>query len=66
MRVTLNGDARELRDGVTVDDLIRELGLGERRIAVEINLDIVPRDAFAQRRLRDGDVVEVVQFIGGG
>lgn len=66
MRVTLNGDAREVRDGVTVDDLVRELGLGARRIAVEVNLDIVPRDEFARRALRDGDVVEVVQFIGGG
>jgi thiamine biosynthesis protein ThiS len=66
MRVTVNGDARELADGVTVDQLVRELGLGARRIAVEINLDVVPRAELAQRVLRDGDVIEIVQFIGGG
>ena len=66
MRVTVNGDARELSDGVTVEQLVRELGLGARRIAVEINLDVVPRAELAQRLLRDGDVVEIVQFIGGG
>ena len=64
MRVTLNGDARELRAGLTVDDLVRELGVGARRVAVEINLDVVPRDEFGRRTLCEGDVVEVVQFIG--
>lgn len=66
MRVTLNGEPRELRDGVTVADLVGELGLGARRVAVEINLDVLARDDYAQRALRDGDVVEIVQFVGGG
>ena len=66
MRVTVNGDARELADGTTVEQLVRELGLGARRIAVEINLDVVPRAEHAARLLRDGDVIEIVQFIGGG
>ncbi|MGD9763820.1 MAG: sulfur carrier protein ThiS [Candidatus Binatia bacterium] len=66
MRVMLNGDARELRDAITVGDLVQELGLGARRVAVEINLDIVPRAEFAQRALREGDIIEIVQFMGGG
>jgi sulfur carrier protein len=66
MRVTVNGDARELRDGFTVDELVQSLGLGQRRVAVEINLDVVPRTDYALRALHDGDVVEVVQFVGGG
>ena len=66
MRVTVNGDARELRDGVTIDELVRELGFGARRIAVEVNLDVVPRAEYAARVLCDGDVIEIVQFIGGG
>jgi sulfur carrier protein len=49
-----------------VSDLVDELGLGKRRIAVEVNRDILPRDAYARHSLRDGDVVEIVQFIGGG
>ena len=66
MRVTVNGEARELRDGLTVADLVDELGLHARRIAVEINLDILARDDYRQRTLCDGDVVEIVQFVGGG
>jgi len=66
MRVTLNGDTRELRDGLTVDELVRELGLRPPRIAVEINLDVLARDDYGRRALRDGDVVEIVHFIGGG
>jgi len=66
MRVTVNGDARDVRDGLTIDELIAALDMGARRIAVEVNLDVVPRDAYARRALCDGDVVEIVQFIGGG
>lgn len=66
MRVTLNGEARELSEGLTVNDLVDQLGLNERRIAVEINRDILPRDDYANRAIQEGDVVEIVQFIGGG
>jgi sulfur carrier protein len=66
MRVTLNGEARDLSEGLTVNDLVDELGLHQRRIAVEVNRDILPRDDYARHTLRDGDVVEIVQFIGGG
>jgi thiamine biosynthesis protein ThiS len=66
MQVTLNGEARHLRDGLTVAELLSELGLRARRIAVEVNLDILPRDDYQGRALRDGDVVEIVQFVGGG
>ena len=66
MRVTLNGEPRDLRDGLTVGELVHTLGLRTRRIAVEINLDILPRDDYDGRALCDGDVVEIVHFIGGG
>jgi sulfur carrier protein len=66
MRVRLNGEARELGDGITIAELVGELGLATRRIAVEVNRDIVPRDAYPARSLSDGDEVEIVQFIGGG
>jgi sulfur carrier protein len=65
MRLVLNGEARECRAGVTVAELVTELGLGERRIAVEVNRDILPREAYAHA-LSDGDEVEIVHFIGGG
>ena len=66
MQVTLNGEPRQVRDGLTVAELVSDLGLRARRIAVEINLGVLARDDYARRALRDGDVVEIVQFIGGG
>jgi thiamine biosynthesis protein ThiS len=66
MHVTLNGEPRHVRDGLTVAELVGDLGLRARRIAVEINLDILARDDYERRALRDGDVVEIVHFIGGG
>lgn len=66
MQVTLNGESTQLADGATIDDLVSQLDLSQRRIAVEVNRDIVPRDCFAARTLRDGDVIEIVHFIGGG
>lgn len=66
MQISLNGEIRQLRDGMTVADLVDELGMGDRRIAVEINLNIVPRSLHAQQVIHDGDKVEIVQAIGGG
>jgi len=66
MRVVVNGEARELPERVTVAQLIDQLGLGARRIAVEVNRDVLPRGAYADHRLTEGDQVEIVQFIGGG
>jgi len=66
VQVILNGEPRRVADGICVGELIRELGLGERRIAVELNQSIVPRETYAQSRLREGDVIEIVHFIGGG
>ncbi|MBU1285708.1 MAG: sulfur carrier protein ThiS [Gammaproteobacteria bacterium] len=66
MHVQLNGEAFELPDGTTVAELIDRLDLAGRRVAVELNLDIVPRSQHAATALREGDQVEVVHAIGGG
>jgi sulfur carrier protein len=66
MHVQLNGEAFELSDGTTVAELIDRLDLAGRRVAVELNLDIVPRSQHAATALREGDQVEVVHAIGGG
>ena len=66
MHVQLNGEAFELPDGTTVAELIDRLDLAGRRVAVELNLDIVPRSQHAATALREGDRVEVVHAIGGG
>jgi len=66
MRIQLNGEAYELDEPASVADLLQRLELVGRRVAVELNLEIVPRSAHATTRLQDGDRVEVVHAIGGG
>ncbi len=66
IRLTVNGEARDIEDGATIAGLIDTLRLTGRRIAVERNGDIVPRSRHASERLADGDHLEIVQAIGGG
>ncbi len=66
MTIVLNGDERECREDMTIADLVTELGLGQRRIAVEANREIIPREQYATHRLRAGDHLEIVHFVGGG
>ncbi len=66
MTLRLNGDVRECREGITVAALVEELGLGNKRIAVEVNRDIIPRDEYAHCGLQQDDEVEIVHFVGGG
>jgi len=56
----------EFSDGLTVSALMDELGILEERVAVELNLNILPKRAFAETVLMDGDRIEVVSFVGGG
>ena len=66
MQLRINGKAETLPDGLTVAALIEHLALGRRRVAVEVNREIVPRAAHAAMRLAEGDEVEIVHAIGGG
>lgn len=66
MKLQVNGDARELPDGATVGDLLVDLGLAGVLVAVERNQDIVPRARHAATALAEGDVIEIVHFVGGG
>ncbi len=66
MRIQLNGDPFELPDGETVAGLLVRLELVGRRVAVELNQDIVPRSQHGDTVLSEGDQIEVVHAIGGG
>jgi sulfur carrier protein len=66
VEIRLNGETRDVADSVSLAGLLQVLGVANRRVAVELNRDIVPRERFATTRLAPGDVVEVVQFVGGG
>ena len=64
--LTLNGDQRRFTTGASVADLVRDIGLDPAKVAVERNLGIVPRSMLADVALADGDVLEIVHFVGGG
>lgn len=66
MQIQVNGQAMEFGEGATVSELIQRMELTGKRLAVEVNEDIVPRSDHVRFRLSDGDRVEVVHAIGGG
>ena len=66
IHIHVNGQARIWRSGATVADLLQDLDIQTERVAVELNLEILDRAAFGQRRLQNGDRVEILGFIGGG
>ena len=66
MKILLNGQEKSLEPPVTVAALLRDMGLGDRRVAVEVNREIVPRSRHGEFQLQDKDRVEVVFAIGGG
>lgn len=66
MKLRINGEAREVPDGLTVRALLDLLELRGERIAVEVNTEVVRRARHTEHRLTDGDEVEIVTFVGGG
>ena len=66
MNLTVNGETRSLAGVTHVASLVAALGLDGRKVAVERNLEIVPRSAYESTSLEDGDRIEIVHFIGGG
>ena len=66
MRVEINGEPREVTEASTILDLLGELGIDARKVALERNLEIVPRSIYANTVLGPGDKLEIVHFIGGG
>ena len=66
MNIQLNGEAREIPDNSTAQDLIEQLGLSGKRLAMELNREIVPRSSYTSTPLNNGDEIEIVHAIGGG
>ena len=66
MQITLNGEIRALNPDTRLSDLIAELNLANKRIAIEVNTEIVPRSNFHNHELQEGDRIEIVHAIGGG
>jgi sulfur carrier protein len=66
MQIVVNDQTRNLADGATVAALLDELKLAGKPVAVEVNLELIPRQRHAQHRLAEGDRLEIVTLVGGG
>jgi thiamine biosynthesis protein ThiS len=66
LKLTVNGEMRRIAAGATIADLVESLGLTPQKVAVEHNAEIAPRSTLADVALADGDVLEIVHFVGGG
>lgn len=66
VEILVNGEPRQIAPGTTVADLLVELGVEPRQVAVEVNLELVPRGRHAEHALAAGDSLEVVTLVGGG
>ena len=66
LALTLNGEPHRIAQSSSVADLVRDIGLDPKKVAVERNLEIVPRSTLAEVMLADGDILEIVHFVGGG
>ena len=66
MRITLNGESRDIAGGMTVQKLLDSLSFSAEATVVERNMDILDRSVYATTPLSDGDTIELVRFVGGG
>lgn len=66
MKLTVNGETRELTDGASIDALLEAMGLAGQPVAVEVNRQVVPKRQHETHTLTDGDTIELVTLVGGG
>lgn len=66
MQIIVNGEPREVNTGLTAAQLVEDMQISGQRIAMEVNLEIVPRSTYAEHIFKEGDKVEVVHAVGGG
>ncbi len=66
MEIIVNGEPRQVEDGCTAAQLVEAMGLAGQRVAMEVNLEIVPRSSYAVHALQAGDRIEIVHAVGGG
>jgi thiamine biosynthesis protein ThiS len=66
MKIKINGEEKQIADGLSIHALLESLQIRPGRVVVERNRDIVPRDSFGATMLVEGDALEIVHFVGGG
>ena len=66
MTLIINGTATDMKEGLSVEGLLKELDIEPGRVAVEVNVNIIKKVNYQEYQLQDGDSVEIVNFVGGG
>jgi thiamine biosynthesis protein ThiS len=66
LQIRVNGEQRDVAEGLSIAEMLGEMGLNPRKVAVERNLEIVPRSTLGRVRVEHGDAYEIVHFVGGG
>ncbi len=66
MQIQINGEKRDFATEITVTKMLQELKIRPGRVVVELNRDILSRDAYEDTHLKEGDAIEIVHFVGGG
>ena len=66
MQIIVNGEQRNVANGLTAEQLVTEMDIAGKRIAMEVNLEIVPRSLYSEHILNAGDKIEIVHAVGGG
>ena len=64
--ISVNGEKKEIAEGLTITQLLEELNIRPGRVVIELNRDIVSREAYGSTILKEGDALEIVHFVGGG
>jgi thiamine biosynthesis protein ThiS len=66
VQIRINGEHRRVSEGISIAEMVSELGFDPVRVAVERNLEVVPRSTLSEVAVQDGDYFEIVRFVGGG
>ncbi len=66
MKIILNGEEKEVKKDITIQELIKELGIKAPNYAVAVGMEVIPKSEYKTYRLKEGDKVEIVTFVGGG
>jgi len=64
--LTINGESKEVDDGLNIEEVLKILNLPNERVAVELNLSVIRKAEWSVTKLRDGDKLEIIHFVGGG
>lgn len=66
IKILINGKKREIKENITISDLLKELNIKEEQVAVEVNLKIIDKKEFENVYIKENDKIEIVHFMGGG